>query len=242
MTHINPLDIKIVFEDNHLIIIEKPINIPSQKDESNDMDILTILKENLKIRYNKPNNVYLGLIHRLDRPVGGLMVFAKTSKAASRLSEQIRNFNFKKTYLAVIHNKLNENSGTLINYLFKTESTNIVSVVNEGYKGSKEAILNYKTIETKNDLTLVKVELLTGRSHQIRVQFASIGNPLYGDQKYGLNNNGLNNNALNNKRYKQIALWSHEIGFNHPIQKEEIKFKIYPPKKEPWNIFSECGR
>jgi 23S rRNA pseudouridine1911/1915/1917 synthase len=214
--------INILYEDNHLLVVEKPINIPVQEDNSKDLDFLTMLKNFIKKRDNKPGNVYLGLVHRLDRPVGGVMVFAKTSKCASRLSEQIRNRTFKKTYLAIVEGKIN-NKGTFIDKLLKDTKTNIVKVDKMG----KEAILDYELIEYKDNYSLVKINLKTGRSHQIRVQFSSHGYPLYGDQKY-------NNNS---KIGEQIALFSNSITFNHPITKEIMTFKLQIPNRKPWQIF-----
>ena len=216
--------INIIYEDNHLLVVEKPINIPVQEDNTKDKDFLSILKEYIKEKYNKPGNVYLGLVHRLDRPVGGIMVFAKTSKAASRLSEQIRNNKFIKIYNAVCLNKIN-NEGKLKDYLLKNKKTNIVSV----NKSGKLAILNYKKIKTKNNLTLVEIKLETGRSHQIRVQMAHNNNPLYGDQKY-------------NKQAKvgeQIALFAKKIEFEHPTTKEHMSFELELPNRVPFNIFKE---
>jgi 23S rRNA pseudouridine1911/1915/1917 synthase len=221
-------NIKIIFEDNHLLVVEKPINVPTQEDSTGDKDLLTILKEDLKIRHNKPGNVFLGLVHRLDRPVGGIMVFAKTSKAASRLSEQIRNKNFRKVYLAVIHGSPKESSGTLMNYLLKDNTTNIVSVVEADVDGAKQASLDYEVLKSKDNLSLIRINLHTGRSHQIRVQFAASGNPLYGDQKYGA---GLN------KPGQQIALWAEQISFEHPTTKEGLVFTCKHPDVLPWNLF-----
>lgn len=226
-------EIPIIYEDNHLLVVEKPVNVPSQADSSKDKDLLTLLKEYIKIKYNKPGNVYLGLVHRLDRPVGGVMVFAKTSKAASRLSEQIRNGNFKKNYLAVVHGKLDKTSGTLENYLLKNSKTNIVSIVDEDTYGAKKAILDYECIDYSNNLSLLKIHLHTGRPHQIRVQLSEIGHPIYGDQKYG---------ASINKKNQQIALWSNEIMFFHPTLREKVIFNSNPPNMKPWNIFSTLDK
>ena len=124
-------DLKVIYEDNHIIVVEKPVNVPSQQDKTNDIDMLTIIKQYLKEKYNKPGNVYLGLIHRLDRPVGGVMVFAKTSKAAARLSEQVRNKEFKKKYLAIVDGKMENGSGVLEDYLLKNERNNTSKVVEE---------------------------------------------------------------------------------------------------------------
>lgn len=220
--------IKIIFEDNHLLVAEKPVNIPSQADETGDPDMLSILKGYVKDKYNKPGEVFLGLIHRLDRPVGGVMVFARTSKSASRLSEQIRNREFKKVYLTVVNGVPEKREGRLLNYLLKDERTNIVRVVPESHEGAKEAVLDYRVVESVGNLSLLRVLLHTGRPHQIRVQLSSIGYPLYGDQKYG---------SKINKVGQQIALWSNEITLVHPIKKEEMVFRCDPPETAPWNIF-----
>ena len=216
--------INIIYEDNHLLIVEKPINIPVQGDDSKDLDLLTMLKNFIKERDNKQGNVYLGLVHRLDRPVGGIMVFAKTSKCASRLSEQVRNRTLKKTYYAIVEGKVEEKD-ILKDYLLKDTKTNIVKVDKNG----KEAILDYKLIEYKKDYSLVKINLKTGRSHQIRVQFSSREHALYGDQKY-------NKNA---KVGEQIALFAKELELIHPIKKELIKFSIDLKDKYPWNMFKK---
>ncbi|NLU35655.1 MAG: RluA family pseudouridine synthase [Clostridiales bacterium] len=224
--------IPILYEDNHLLVVEKPVNIPTQADASGDLDLLTILKQDLKIRYQKPGNVYLGLVHRLDRPVGGVMVFAKTSKAASRLSEQVRNHSFVKIYYAVLHGIPNPSKGRLEHYLAKDRSKNIVRVTEPTDKEGRHAILEFfilEEIKNKTPLSLAEVQLFTGRSHQIRVQFSAIGHPLFGDQKYG---KGINQPG------QQIALWSHEIRLMHPTKKEELVFISNPPDQYPWNLFS----
>ncbi len=224
--------IPILFEDNHLLVVEKPSNILSQEDHTGDLDMLTLLKEDIKERYNKPGNVYLGLVHRLDRPVGGVMVFAKTSKSAARLSDQIRKREFKKTYMAVVHGRPMKEKETLVHYLLKDNKSNIVSVVKKDREGAKEAILDYEIVETVESYSLVKINLHTGRPHQIRVQFATIGNPLYGDQRYG---KGVNQVG------QQIALWSHEIACQHPTSKEDMVFTSLPEKRMPWNMFQMNG-
>ena len=215
--------INIIYEDNHLLVVEKPVNIPVQSDDSKDDDLLTILKAYIKEKYNKPNNVYLGLVHRLDRPVGGIMVFAKTSKAAARLSKQIQQHEFKKTYLAICCSNKLKKQDTLTNYLLKDHKTNMVK---EDKKG-KIAILDYELLAVKNDLSLVKINLKTGRSHQIRVQFSLIDAPLYAYQRY-------NKNAAKNK---QIALFASSISFKHPITNEESTFTLEKPDRYPFNIF-----
>ena len=207
--------LKVIYEDNHIIVVEKIPNVPSQSDKTGDIDMLTMVKQYIKEKYNKPGNVYLGLVHRLDRPVGGIMIFAKTSKAASRLSDQVREKVFKKKYLAVVDGKIENKSGTLEDYLYKDERNNISKVVNKGKKNAKFAKLDYDVIkydEVKN-LSLVKVNLHTGRHHQIRVQLSNFGHSIFGDQKYGTRGQG-----------KQIALWAYELTINHPITKEEMTF------------------
>jgi len=222
------LPIKILYEDNHLLVVEKPVNILSQADHTQDLDLLTLLKQDLKERYNKPGNVYLGLVHRLDRPVGGAMVFAKTSKAAARLSQQITSGQFRKLYLAVIDGIPEKQQARLIHYLMKDPKSNTVTAFQQQIPGSKQAVLDYQVIATRKHCSLVKVELLTGRSHQIRVQFAAIGHPLVGDQKYG----------KQIKEHVQIALWSYQLEFNHPTQHQWLVFCSKPPLSQyPWNLF-----
>lgn len=220
----------ILFEDNHLLVVEKPVNIPTQADESGDKDLLTLLKEDIKIRYQKPGNVYLGLVHRLDRPVGGVMVFAKTSKAASRLSDAIRRHTFQKTYVAIVHGRPKKLKSRLVHHLVKDEKKNMVSVVPSTNNKGKEAILEYEVLATHENFSLVRIQLQTGRPHQIRVQMAIIGHPLYGDQKYG---------TKVNQPGQQIALWSHKITVEHPTKKDSLTFVSYPPDVYPWNLFTE---
>ena len=216
---------KVLYEDNHIIVIEKMPNVPSQADKTGDEDMLTIIKSYLKEKYNKPGNVYLGLVHRLDRPVGGVMVFAKTSKAASRLSEEIRNKTFKKTYLAIVNGKMESESGEYVDYLWKVEKQNTSYVVKEGKKNSKLAKLNYEVIayNEKENVSLVKINLQTGRHHQIRVQFSSRMHALYGDSKYHGRGAG-----------SGICLWAYKIKFVHPVKKEEMEFEDFPPKEGMW--------
>lgn len=167
--------LNVVYEDNHMIVVEKLVNIPSQADKTGDIDMLTIVKQYIKEKYHKPGEVYLGLVHRLDRPVGGVMIFAKTSKAAGRLSEQVRNKQFRKKYLVIVDGKFENKTGTLQDYLLKNERLNTSKVVEEGTKNSKLAVLDYEVLTYKEEtnLSLVKVNLHTGRHHQIRVQLAN---------------------------------------------------------------------
>ena len=215
--------INIIYEDNHLLVVEKNINIPVCEDESKDLDLLSILKNYIKEKYNKPGNVYLGLVHRLDRPVGGIMVFAKTSKAASRLSDQVRTHKLKKEYHAVVLGNV-EKTGVLKDNLLKDNKTNMTKVDKNG----KEAILEYNLIDYKENYSLVKINLKTGRSHQIRVQFSSRNHPLFGDQRY-------NKEA---KVGEQIALFASSLEFIHPVSKETLKFTLSLPDRYPFNIFN----
>ena len=205
----------ILYEDNHLLVALKEPFILSQSDGSNTPDMLTLLKKYLKEKYNKPGNVYLGLVHRLDRPVGGVMVFAKTSKAASRLSEQIRNKSIEKRYIALTHNHTKEHE-ILKDKLLKNEKTNTSKIDEKG----KYAILEYNLIEYRNNMSLIDINLLTGRHHQIRVQLSHHGYPIYGDQRYGIDKEGI-----------QIHLWAYKLKFKHPVKDEIMEFTYYPKWK-----------
>ena len=222
--------LKILYEDNHIIVVEKPPNVPSQADKTTDEDMLTIIKKYIKEKYNKPGNVYLGLVHRLDRPVGGVMVFAKTSKAASRLSEQVRNKTFKKEYLAIVDGKLDVKSGTLEDYLVKNERNNLSKVTNKETKNAKYAKLDYEVLKYSKEINLsvLRILLHTGRHHQIRVQLANMGHSICGDQKYGTRGRG-----------KQISLWAYKLTIEHPITKESMTFIDIPEKIGPWVILDD---
>ena len=227
-------DLKVIYEDNHIIVVVKPVGIPSQADKTGDLDMLTLVKEYIKVKYNKPGEVYLGLVHRLDRMVGGLMVFARTTKGASRLSKYIRERNFKKSYIAILNGVL-IGKDTLTNYLIKNEKLNMSSVINKNPKNEKyvkEAILDYESIKSfkynNKDYTLVNINLKTGRHHQIRVQFSNINYPLYGDVKYG--------NKVN-KVGQNLALWSSYLSFYHPTKDEYLEFKLLPIQVEKNNLY-----
>ncbi len=247
--------IDVVYEDNHVVVVNKPANTPSQEDESKDLDMLSMVKAYIKVKYEKPGDVFIGLIHRLDRPAGGLMVFARTSKAASRLSEQMRSRKITKKYLAVVEGELNaepvgaadptltaglsgaagpsgatDPSGTvrLEGYIEKDASTNKVAVYDIMKGESKFAALSYVCLQKQGGFSLVEVELETGRPHQIRAQMAHAGHALYGDQKYGHGRTGL-----------QLALWSYELAFEHPVTKAPLRFVSLPPlTQKPWQDFS----
>ncbi len=224
------MDLKVLYEDNHIIVVEKPVNIPSQGDKTGDLDMLTIIKQYIKEKYNKPGEVYLGLVHRLDRPTGGVMVFARTSKAASRLSEQVRDKKMHKKYLCIVDGKMEKQTGSMRDFLLKNEKTNTSKVVKEGTKNAKEALLDYEVIKYNEEINMsvVKVDLHTGRHHQIRVQFASRGHSLSGDQKYGTRGRG-----------KGLALWAYSLSFSHPTTKEELTFEDYPEITSSWKILED---
>ena len=224
------MKLDVLYEDNHIIVVVKPVGIPVQEDKTGDLDMLSIIKEYLKEKYNKPGNVYLGLVHRLDRMVGGVMVFAKTSKAASRISEYIRNKDMKKKYFAIVNGKLNVNDKytRLENYLLKNERLNMSKVVeNASVKNAKLAVLEYKVLKNfvlnNKEYSAVDIDLHTGRHHQIRLQFANIGSPLYGDQKYGQKINKVGQN---------VALFSYYLEFPHPTKDEICTFTKMPYEQE----------
>ena len=214
--------LNVLYEDNHIIVVVKPFNVLSQGDSTGDISIMDMIKEYIKVKYNKPGNVYLGLVHRLDRPVGGIMVFARTSKAASRLCKDFNEHKIVKNYLAIVHGKV-DNNGEFIDKIEKgKDGKSFVS------SNGKEAILDYELIEynKENDCSLVSISLKTGRHHQIRVQFSSRGHYLLGDQRYGVQDN------------KQISLFSYYLSFTHPVTKEIMEFKVNPPRKDYWTLFT----
>ena len=213
--------IRVLYEDNHLLVVEKPANVPVQADASGDEDLLTACKRYIKEKYAKPGEVYLGLVHRLDRPVGGVMVFARTSKAAARLTEQFSAHRAEKRYAAVVEGSAPW-SGRLTDFLVKNESTNTTAVVQEGTPGAKQARLSYRTLARANGLSLLDVDLQTGRPHQIRVQLSNAGFPIKGDQRY-------NPNA---RVGDQIRLWAYALTIAHPTLKEPMTFYALPPFPE----------
>ena len=222
--------LKVIYEDNHIIVVEKPVNIPSQGDKTGDIDLLTMVKQYIKEKYQKPGNVYVGLVHRLDRPVGGVMVFAKTSKAAGRLSNQVREKQFQKTYLTIVNGKMDQKQDTLEDYLLKDERNNKSKVVKEGIKNSKLAILDYEVLKYAEelDLSVLKIHLHTGRHHQIRVQLSSRNHSIYGDQKYGGRGHG-----------KQLTLWAYKLQILHPISNEKMIFYSLPEIVGSWKILED---
>ncbi len=222
-------DNNIIFEDNHVLVVIKPHNMPVCPDGSGDMDLLTYLKDYLIKKYNKKGQAYLGLVHRLDRPTGGVMIFAKTSKAARRLCEEMRRGELEKRYFAITHGIPKEKQRQLVHYLVKNRAKNKVYTVPMATEGAKKAILDYKVLEINDKLSLVDINLKTGRSHQIRVQMSSTGTPLFGDHKYSDGKTLIGYN---------IALWSVELKFFHPVSREKLVFRVYPPVDAiPWKYF-----
>lgn len=220
-------NLKVIYEDNHIIVVEKIVNIPSQADKTGDEDMLSLIKAFLKEKYNKPGNVYLGLVHRLDRPVGGVMVFAKTSKAASRLSEEVRNKTFQKEYLVICNGKMEKEKDTLVDYLWKDEKKNTTYVVKPTKKNAKQAILDYEVLkyDKEQDVSVLKINLHTGRHHQIRVQLSSRMHAIYGDNKYHGRGAGTG-----------ICLWAYKLTIVHPVTKEQMTFKDLPEQKGMWKL------
>ncbi len=219
----------VVYEDNHLLVVVKPPNMPTQADASGDPDLHSVMKQYIAEKYQKPGAVYLGLVHRLDRPVGGLVVLARTSKAADRLSEQVRKKTLARQYVAAVRGDARE-STELCDWLLKDERTNTVRVVAANTPGAKDAKLVYQRAGESGGLSLLRVKLFTGRSHQIRVQLSHSGCPIWGDARYGAGKPG-----------EQIALWGAHLGLVHPTKKEEMHFTVLPPMDaRPWRAFDEA--
>lgn len=218
-------EVPVLYLDNHLLVAVKPSNLPAQADSSGDDDLLSILKRYIGEQYQKPGNVYLGLVHRLDRPVGGVMVFARTSKAAARLSDAFARHAQDRKYLAVLQGALPQ-ARTLEDMLLKDGRTGMVRVVNPQTPGAKRALLDTKPLAYRQNLTLTEVTLHTGRSHQIRVQHAHAGLPLWGDARYGGGAPG-----------QQIALWAAHLSLKHPTRDERLTFDFPPPDAGGWKTF-----
>lgn len=207
--------IQIVYCDNHVLVAVKPPNVPAQADASGDLDMLTLMKAYVKEAYQKAGNVYLGLLHRLDRPVGGLMAFARTSKAAARLSEQLRTHAMGRTYLAIVRGEAEEEA-------------RLEGMIERAGEPPKNAALSYVRIGCVQGLSLLRVELETGRKHQIRIQLSEAGLPIWGDARYGGGRPG-----------EQIALWGAALSLTHPTTKEAMTFEAPPPERFPWSVFSD---
>lgn len=221
---------QVIYEDNHILVVEKPPNLLTQGDRTGDADLLTLTKGYVKEKYGKPGDVYLGLVHRMDRPVGGLLCLARTSKAAARLSAQVATHAMGRIYLALVKGQVAE-EGRFTDWLLKDEARNTVSVVSQGTPGAKEAILSYRRLAHHGEDALVAVTLETGRSHQIRVQFAHAGHPLIGDIRYGKQGKGKPVNA-------GLCLWGAVLRLEHPTKKEEIVF-VSMPRGTGWAPYED---
>lgn len=218
----------VLYEDNQIVVVIKPQNVPTMPDESKDEDMLSMVKAYVKEKYNKEGEVFIGLVHRLDRPTGGIMVFARNSKSAKRLSEQFSTHDVEKVYYAVTKGVVKIKTQKLVNFLKKDEKENIVKVVPMSEKGAKKAELVYNVLEDNGKESLLEVKILTGRSHQIRLQLANIGFPLVGDVKYG------KEKGVTSK----LGLWAGKLAFNHPTTKERMVFMACPDMgKQPWKNF-----
>ena len=222
----NPSNLQVLFEDNHIIVINKRAGDIVQGDRTGDKPLSDVVKEFIKEKYNKPGNVYLGVTHRLDRPTTGIVVFAKTSKALTRLNKMFNQKEISKTYWAIVKNKPQEIQATLINWLKKNPKNNKSTAYNKEIKDSKKAILHYELRKSLDNYHLLEINLETGRHHQIRCQLANIGSPIKGDLKYGFDRS--NKDA-------SIHLHSRMIEFVHPVSKEQISITAPPPNDAIWN-------
>ncbi len=219
---------EVVYEDNHIIIVNKRSGEIVQGDKTGDTTLADTVKAYLKEKYNKPGNVFVGVVHRLDRPVGGLVVLARTSKALSRLNEMFRTGNVHKTYWAITRNKPAEDEGELVHWLVRNEKQNKSYAYDREVPQSKRAVLRYKVIGRNDNYFLLEVKLLTGRHHQIRCQLAAIGCPIKGDLKYG---------ARRSNPDGSISLLSRHVEFVHPVSKQTISVDAALPDDTVWKSF-----
>lgn len=213
------MTIKILYEDNHIIAVYKPVCVLAQGDDTGEESVFDLVKKHIKEKYKKEGNVFLGLVHRLDRPVSGIMIFAKTSKGASRLSEQFRNHEVEKTYHAVVFGKMERKKGIIFSHLKKDNDKNKVFVHKSADRETKESELSYEVVESNNKFSLLKIKPLTGRSHQIRAQLSSVGHPIVGDIKYG---------AKESLPDNSIMLRATGLVFKKATEDELIKLEISP--------------
>lgn len=219
----------VIHEDNHLIAINKPVGALVHGDETGDRTLSDAVKDYIKIRYKKPGDVFLGVIHRLDRPVSGVVIFARTSKALIRMNKMLQDKLIQKKYYAIVSNRPDELSGTLVHHISKDETKNIVKAYASKKSGTKEAVLNYVQKGELDGKVLLEVEPLTGRPHQIRAQLYKINCSIVGDLKYGAEY------ALPDK---SIALHCAQMSFEHPVTKEQVVIQANQPSTFPWRTFS----
>lgn len=223
------LEERILYEDNHLIILNKEPSEIVQGDKTGDEPVSEELKTYLKIKYNKPGNAFLGVVHRLDRPVSGVVIFAKTSKALARMNRMLQKRELKKTYWAIVKNPPPAPEGELVHYLVRNEKNNKSYISNDPSKNSKEAVLNYRLLKQSKDYFLLEVDLKTGRHHQIRAQLAAMGCPIKGDLKYGFPRS--NPDA-------SVSLHARKVRFVHPVSKEKLEIIAPPPRDPLWDYFA----
>lgn len=219
----------VVYEDNHIIVVNKSPSEIVQGDKTGDKTLSDTVKEYLKIKYNKPGNVYLGVTHRLDRPVSGLVIFAKTSKALPRLNEMFKNGEVKKTYWAIVKTLPKKTEAEVVHYLVRNEKQNKSYAYPKEVPNSKKAILNYRLIGQSDNYYLLEIDLKTGRHHQIRCQLAKIGSPIKGDLKYGFPRSNPDGS---------ICLHARKVSFIHPVSKEKIELEARVPEGKLWEAFS----
>ncbi|CAM1351427.1 RluA family pseudouridine synthase [Tenacibaculum insulae] len=219
-------NLQVLHEDNHLIIVNKRAGDIVQGDKTGDTPLSEIVKEYIKHKYNKPGAVYLGTVHRLDRPTSGVVIYARTSKALERLNKMLRDKTIKKTYWAVVKNEPKKQTDTLINYLKKNPKNNKSTAYPKEIDGSKKAILHYQILKKLDNYCLLEIDLETGRHHQIRVQLSKIGATIKGDLKYG---------AKRSNKDGSIHLHARKIEFTHPVSKELIKITAPTPKDPIWD-------
>ncbi len=218
----------IFYEDNHLIAVNKPSGTLVQIDQSGDVSLEILVKEYIKEKYNKPGEVFLGVIHRIDRPVSGLVLMARTSKALERMNKAFKDREVQKTYLAVVRNRPAKDQGALIHWLTRDQSKGITKAHAKEVNGSQRAELHYKILSEINGFYLLEIKPITGRTHQIRVQLASMNCPIVGDNKYGY--------PRGNKD-KSICLHSYKLSFTHPVTKEQMELKAELPQDDFWQKF-----
>lgn len=218
-------NLQVLFEDNHMIIVNKRAGDIVQGDKTQDKPLSEVVKEYIKEKYHKPGNVFLGVVHRLDRPTSGIIIFARTSKALERLNKMLREKSIQKTYWAVVKNTPEKERDTIISFLRKNPKNNKSSVFHKEIEGSKKAILHYSICKRLDNYTLLEVDLETGRHHQIRAQLASIGSPIKGDLKYGF--------PRSNKD-GSIHLHARKIAFTHPVSKDRIELTAPVPQDVIW--------
>lgn len=221
------MDLSILYEDNHLLVVNKPAGMLTQSDKTQDLTILDMCKSYIKDKYSKPGNVFLAPAHRLDRPVSGCIILGKTSKALGRLHVEFKERKVQKEYIALSNHFPQSNSGIIESYIFKDSSLNISKSTNEAHKGSKWAKLSYEVLSSER-VCLFSIKPLTGRSHQIRVQLNSLGCPIIGDVKYG---------GIKWQNKKAIALHCYSLGFIHPVKKTNLRVNCLPQNNIGWNSY-----